>query len=347
MRTTLYAIHSIIAFKELYKEENKMKRTKRLLALLLAVMTAVMMTGCLNAKKNKYEDLDNWVFFADGKENEADVFVVAPTVDKGEDGRTNADINDDNYRSRLVSGLNTQKTLYNSLCTVYAPYYSQATFYDYFNMTAEERQPYIENAYADVKEAFEYYLKISKDKPIILFGYSQGGEMIVRLLEDFFVKGKNKNRLVAAYAIGYCLTDEELKANPGLKLAESADDTGVIISYEVESEGVTESVIVPKGMKMNSINPLTWSRDNEFADKTLNKGACFMDKEGNISSEIPNITGAYIDENRGTLIATDIVPSDYSNKYFPDGVLHLNDLYFFYRNLQENIKTRLEAFNSK
>ena len=56
------------------------------------------------------------------------------------------------------------------------------------------------------------------------------------------------------------------------------------------------------------------------------------------------MTGAYLDENRGTLCVTDVDASEYSNSLFPDGVYHLYDYQFFFRNLQENVAVRTESF---
>jgi hypothetical protein len=106
-------------------------------------------------------------------------------------------------------------------------------------------------------------------------------------------------------------------------------------------------LIVPNGTKTLAINPLNWKTDSTFADSTLNKGACFTRYSGEIKKEIPQLTGAYIDETRGTLRVTDIEPSDYSNSLFPDGVYHLYDYQFFFRNLQENVAVRLESFIQK
>ena len=115
-------------------------------------------------------------------------------------------------------------------------------------------------------------------------------------------------------------------------------------TFNTEAEGVDESLIVPKGMKTLGINPLNWKTDSTPADKTENLGACFTRYSGEIKKEIAELTGAYLDESRGTLRATDINPSDYSNSLFPDGVYHLYDYQFFYRNLQENVAVRLERF---
>ncbi len=65
------------------------------------------------------------------------------------------------------------------------------------------------------------------------------------------------------------------------------------------------------------------------------------------TEEIPNLTGAYIDEERGTLKVTDVKPEDYPGKLFDDGIYHLYDYQFFYRNLQENVAKRLSAYSEK
>ena len=88
----------------------------------------------------------------------------------------------------------------------------------------------------------------------------------------------------------------------------------------------------------------TFVTDSTVADKSLNKGACFTKYSGEIKKEIPELTGAYLDPSRGTLRVTDVDPEEYSNSLFPDGVYHLYDYQFFFRNLQENVGVRLESY---
>ena len=127
-------------------------------------------------------------------------------------------------------------------------------------------------------------------------------------------------------------------------MAEGEDDTGVIISFNSEAEGVEDSIMVPAGTKTLGINPLNWKTDSTPADKSLNKGACFTRYSGEIKTETPELTGAYLDADRGTLRVTDIDPQEYSSSLFPDGVYHLYDYQFFFRNLQENVAVRLASF---
>ena len=89
---------------------------------------------------------------------------------------------------------------------------------------------------------------------------------------------------------------------------------------------------------------MNWKTDSTPADKSLNQGACFTNYDGEIETEVPQFTGAYLDPDRGTLRVTDVDPAAYSNSLFPDGVYHLYDYQFFYRNLQENVAVRTAAY---
>ena len=123
----------------------------------------------------------------------------------------------------------------------------------------------------------------------------------------------------------------------------------MIVSFNSEADTITHSLMIPEGTKTNPINPLNWKTDGTAADKSLNKGACFTDYSGNIVEEIPALTGAYIDSTRGALKVTDVTPADYPAglDIFEDGVYHLYDYQFFYRNLQENVAVRLNAYLSE
>ena len=127
-------------------------------------------------------------------------------------------------------------------------------------------------------------------------------------------------------------------------MAEREDDTGVIVSFNTEDPAIDDSIIVPEGTKTFAINPLSWSTGSGVATRDLNMGACFTDYSGSVTTEIPYFTGAYLDEERGTLKVTDVIMSDYSNSLFPDGVYHLYDYQFFFRNLQDNVKKRVDAY---
>jgi|GEM_PF-3508785 len=276
----------------------------------------------------------------------ADVFFITPTVaTKGE----YADITNAKLRKNFAGAARMELGIYDDVCNVYAPYYAQISLPLYLE-SEDKKEAGLQKAYTDIEEAFTYFWenRENKENPVVLAGFSQGADMAVRLLKNVFTEKEYQEKLVAVYAIGWGVTDEELAQYPQLKMAQYADDTGVIVSFEVEDASVADAgtIVLPKGMTTNSINPLSWSTEkNVKAGKELNLGACFTDYYGNINKEINQMTGAYISD-RGVLVPTDISPADYPSTlkaYFPEGAYHLYDYQFFYRNLEENVAVRVNA----
>ena len=294
-----------------------------------------------------YSDMSNWAYWNEGVDTTADVFFVCPTVDMGRDGNLVADITNEKYRNSFIGAINMELGIYIGQTTIFAPYYRQATF-PVYNLSEEEREVYLDFAYEDIKDAFIFYAEQTiPSRPLILAGFSQGADLIIRLMKDLFDEPEYQRRLVAAYAIGWKLTEDEVKEYPHLIPAQGETDTGVIVAFNSEDPEVTSSLIVGENEKTYAINPLNWKTTSEVADKSLNKGACFTNYSGEIKEEIPALTGAYLDEKRGTLKVTDVDKEKYSSSMFDEGVYHLNDYQFFYRNLKENVNTRIGAYCEK
>ena len=322
---------------------NKMKQS---LALVMSfVLIVVLCSGC--AQKSNvvdYSKSENWAYYAVGDDKKADLFLICPTVDMGKDGEYNMSMDDEDTKENFLGALNMERGIYENSATMYAPYYRQMTF-PVYSLSEKEMEPYLDIAYRDVAAAFEYYFKnCNNGRPIILAGFSQGSQLLLKLMEEYFDNPAYQENLVAAYCIGWRVTDDDLAKYPHLRMAQCESDTGVIISFNSEAEGVEESLIIPSGMKTLAINPLNWKTDSTVADSSLNAGACFTNYAGEIKKETAELTGAYLDENRGALRITDLNPADYSNSLFPDGVYHLYDYQFFYRNLQQNVAVRLESY---
>lgn len=296
-----------------------------------------------------YSDMSNWAYFeSDDTGKAADVFFVCPTVYMGKNGIHNMELSDEKTKASFLGATNMEKGIYDDDSRFFAPYYRQAAL-DVYKMDGSESEQYLEYAYRDVKAAFEYYCKNCNDgRPIILAGFSQGADMCIRLMRDYFSDADMKDRLVACYAVGWRLTEDETAKYPQIVPATGESDTGVVISFTCEAEDIDNSIIIPKGEKSFAINPLNWKTDGTPADKNLNLGACFTDYDGNIKNEVPKLTGAYIDGTRGALKVTDVTPEEYPPglDVFQSGVYHLYDYQFFYRNLEENVKTRLEAYEA-
>jgi len=290
-----------------------------------------------------YSDAANWAYFEDSSDKTADVFLICPTVDLGVDENMNMRMDDMETKANFLGALNMERGIYDEDANMFSPYYRQMTL-PVYDLDPSKSVEYLNIAYGDVRAAFEYYLtNVDPHRPIVLAGFSQGSQLLLMLLKDCFNDEALQNRLVAAYMIGWRVTDEDLQEHPWLKTAQGEDDLGVIVAFNSEAEGITDSLLIPEGTFTYSINPLNWMTDGTPAESSMNLGACFTDYSGNINSEIPALCGAYINEERGSLIVTDITPADYPGILFPDGIYHLYDYQFFYRNLQKNVKIRVAA----
>ncbi len=304
--------------------------------------------GC-TSRATDYAKRENWAYFeVETVNTRADVFFICPTVFRGDSQTFNMSLSDAKTKANFLGATRMEKGIYDEESRFFAPYYRQIGL-NVYAMEEALREDYVETAYADVKAAFIYYLETeNRGRPIILAGFSQGAEMCLRLLKDCFQSETIRQRLVACYAIGWRVTPDDLAAYPHLKCATGECDTGVIVSFNSESEAVTHSLMIPEGSKTFAINPLNWKTDATPATKAENKGACFTNYQGEIVREIPHLTGAYIDPVRGSLKVPDVTPEAYPPvlSLFDEGVYHLYDYQFFYRNLQDNVRTRLNAFSA-
>lgn len=325
----------------------KMKKIVRF-PLTFILIISISLSGCSNqTNATDYSNNSNWAYFeTETTDKMADVFFVCPTVYFGSDDSYNMALTDEDTKADFLGAINMEKEIYDFDSRFFAPYYRQVGL-NVYSMETSDREEYLELAFDDVENAFEYYYENCNDgRPIILAGFSQGADMCIRLMKECFNDESRQDQLIACYAIGWSITEEETREYPQLKFAEGESDTGVVISFNSEAESVDNSLTVPKGTKTLAINPLNWKTDGTIADKSLNLGACFTDYDGNVTKEINNLTGAYIDDVRGTLKVTDVTSEEYPAglDIFEDGVYHLYDYQFFYRNLQKNVQTRMDAY---
>lgn len=320
----------------------------KITALCLVLILVFTLTGYGQAsnESSMYAQAENWAYLETDKTAAADVFFICPTVFSGEADCYNMSMDDEAARADFLGATNMEKGIYDQQARFFAPCYQQIGLNAY-ELPIEAREQYLSVAYQDVKDAFTYYLEhYNEGRPIILAGFSQGADMSIRLLKDCFADDAVNDLLVACYAIGWSITEAELEEYPHLRFATGETDTGVIISFNSEAEFVTDSLLIPAGTRTLAINPLNWETDSTPAGKAENLGTCFTDYDGSIVTEIPQLCGAYIDPIRGALKVTDVTPEEYPPvlTIFSDGVYHLYDYQFFYRNLQENVGVRLEAY---
>ena len=152
------------------------------------------------------------------------------------------------------------------------------------------------------------------------------------------------NLLVAAYRIGYTVTDSDLSLS-GLTAAQQAEDTEVVITYKTQSTTSEGGPMLMPGA--NCINPLNWRTDSLYADSTQNLGAIFFnDATGEFIDSVMNYCDAQINTENGALLTT-IPQEDVETLEFgpySEGVYHRYDYAFWYKNLQANVFVRISAY---
>ena len=292
-----------------------------------------------------YDDAANWAYFGLGEDRRVDVFLICPTVDTR--SYPNAlDLND-KLKGRFISALDMEEGIYADTGRLFSPYYRQMSINAYA-LSEPERARAEANAYLDVSAAFRWYLDHENGgRPIILAGFSQGSQMCLKLLEEYYGEGAEaaalRQRLVAVYAVGWGFTEELTARCPQIVPARGETDTGVVVSFDCEAEGVTGTIIIPEGVTVYAINPLNWRTDGTPADRSLNLGAVM----GTGAEPVPGLCGAYVGD-RGQLVTTDVLPEDYppALDVFPEGAYHVYDYMFFFTNLRRNVADRTAAYFS-
>ncbi|MBO4916243.1 MAG: DUF3089 domain-containing protein [Oscillospiraceae bacterium] len=320
-----------------------MKRMKRLMCLFLTVILLLPSAVCATNGANDtmdYADAANWAYFELGEDKGVDVFLICPTVDTLSE-RNSLDLND-KLKERFIYALDLEKGIYEDAGRLFSPFYRQMSMNAY-KLSAEERLPAQELAYRDVSASFRWYLEHENGgRGIILAGFSQGAQMCLELLKEYYGGDgaeavSLRDGLVAVYAIGWSVPEEMARSYPQIIPAKGETDTGVVVSFDCEDGTLSGTVATPEGTKALSINPLSWRTDGAKADKSLNLGAVMSTG----AEPIPALCGAYIGA-RGELIVTDVTAEEYPAvvDIFPDGSFHIYDYLFFFTNLKENVKAR-------
>ena len=209
----------------------------------------------------------------------------------------------------------------------------------------------------DITAALDYYFEnCNGGRPFIIAGHSQGSAMVLVLLRTYFKDHPEYySRMVAAYPIGYSVTDEYLAANPHLKFATGETDTGVIIAWNTEGPKNLETnahnlVVLPN---TRSINPLNWKLDETYAPASMNLGSLMANEETG-EPEIKDVgADAQINLARGVVITNakgepmDEETAKAAAEFFgPDG-RHNEDYLFFYNNIKDNVAKRVAAFKAR
>ena len=241
-----------------------------------------------------------------------------------------------------------QATAFETVGNIYAPYYRQVDGAYATSSGSLGKQDEIVSGIpkADVVAAFDTYVKhYNRGRPYILASHSQGSVVARLLLAEYMKEHPDVyGRMIAAYVIGYSITTDYLSKNPHLKFAEGPDDTGVIISYNVEAPDFAGSSPL-LGPGTLAINPISWTREETRATAEQSLGSR-IDVDGKFVDRF-NYADAQVDKNRGVVKCsvdpTTLPPSP----HWPEGIYHRYDYGLFYYNLRENAARRTRNYLSR
>lgn len=278
-----------------------------------------------------------------------DIFYVYPTVNSEplsnkKEVPSYTDIHNPLVRKAASKNQSYNKSVYAAgEFNFFAPYYRQMTT-KVFAMSKKERKRRSHLSMHDVKEAFQYYMAhFNNGRPFVLLGHSQGSQMLLELIKRG-MDDKQFAQMVAAYLIGFEITEKDLQKYPNrLKPAKGETDRGVIISYNSVTSLDGASPLFSGTVVC--INPINWRTDGESAPKELHKGIIRYSKEQKGYVTTPRYTSARIVGH--LLVCKDVDPyvcyDEKISEPFPLGNLHFADSWLFAENIKENIRKRAET----
>jgi len=276
-----------------------------------------------------------------------DVFYIYPTVTGFRPETEVCDMTDTMMIAGAQMVRQIQTGVFDESCNVFMPIYRQISM----PKPGSDYRAIIDYVSKfDATDALDYYLtNLNQGRPFILAGHSQGASVLIALLENYMTKHPEAlKRMVAAYPIGFAVTKDWL-AKTGLKFAEGATDTGVIVSWNTEGPANLKEKNMTLAEGGISINPINWKRDDTYADVKENLGS--LNVEGKLVT--PGLADARVDTVRGSVVVTTIankelyaIPADGAVMFGPESY-HLHDYGFFFNNLKQNVADRIKAFVEK
>ena len=284
---------------------------------------------------------------------DVDTFYIYSTVYFGNEGDPDyASLDNAEMLAGLVVEHAIKSSVFEESTNVFIPYYRQAGMRveaDAWLKTGNIDAPLTGMPYGDITAALDYYFQhCNGGRPFVIAGHSQGAAILRLVLKRYFKEHPDYyRRMVAAYAIGYSITQEDLEACPHLKFATGEADTGVIISWHAEGPRNVETnhptcVLLPGGI---SINPLNWKRDETYAPASMNLGSVVMDETG--ATRICDIDGdAQVCLARGTVVTNARAVANDMVDFAGPQSYHQDDYSIFYNNIKDNVAKRIAAYKA-
>lgn len=242
---------------------------------------------------------------------------------------------------------------FNAATEIWAPRYRQATMGAFLTDAPQGRQA-IEAAYADVREAYRFFLSsVDPATPIVLAGHSQGALHLKRLLAEEVKGSPVATRLVAAYLIGWPVSLTHDLPVIGFPACAAPGQTGCIISWSSFAEPADPAPVLnaygstpaldgkaPGKDPMLCSNPLT-GRIGGKAAASANLGTLVPED----SMEKGELRHGFVPAScdaRGLLLIGP--PPEMGSYVLPGNNYHVYDLPLFWANTKADVNNRANAW---
>ena len=246
-----------------------MKKNTRLPFLLLSSYFLLSLASCRSGVEHPfgiipappdYADTTQW-YIVD-RQAAVDIFYVVST-ETGDYTVAGvpchfADTYDDSIRALLLGEMQGVDQLLAGDLNFFSPYYRQCTLQTYTSDSlVSQRVPL---AMGDAKEAFAYYLEhFNGGRSFILAGFSQGANAVVELVKT--LDEESYGRMVAAYVVGWKVTDDDLAATPWFRPAHDSADLGVTVCYNSVRSVDCALPLLSESNRV-AITPVNWRTDD-------------------------------------------------------------------------------------
>ena len=307
-----------------------------------------------------YGDKRRWVALPGSPDKPVDVLYLYPSSCNDPLAGTICAIDNWSMVSGARRNLTHQAEAFAPVANVFSPLWRQVNAMKLAHMSFEEvDEAEWAEPRTDVFAALDYYFEhLNQGRPYFLAGHSQGSRLAYIVLSEYMAEHPDRyENMICAYCLGDALTSGFLERNPHVRAACSADDLGVVVSWNTEgpaNAGHDSLVIAPGAI---SINPLNWRRDDTYAPAGLNLGT-FMPR-----LLLPGLrrlrvnADAVCDLERGTVVVreprlascaiTEIPGMGGLESLFGPQSYHGCDYSFFFLNIRENARVRAEAWAAR
>lgn len=304
-----------------------------------------------------YSQKRHWLSQPDQRDNPVDLVYLYPSSCNDFLADVICDIDNRSMVKGAARNFSQQATAFEPIANIFSPFWRQvnATKLSAMSFTEVDEAEWAEPR-TDVYSALDYFFEnLNQGRPYFLAGHSQGSRLSYMVLSEYMREHPDYYaNMIAAYCLGDSLTKSYLDENPHVKAAQTADDLGVVVSWNTEgpaNKGHDSLVVSPGAI---SINPLNWRTDDVPAPASLNLGSYMPHLLFHGLRKLPVNADATIDLERGTVVVSEprlercaitAIPGLKNlESVFGPASYHGCDYSFFYLNIRENARVRLEAW---